>query len=99
MASQLREVLDRFAEQSTPLSVKQMAREMSLEPGVLHGMIEYWVRKGKLREVTGTGEGCQTCGVKGACPFVVAMPRYFERVKDGAEPLKVACACGGNCCH
>ena len=95
MASQLREVLNRFSDQSTPLSINQMARDLKLEPGVLLGMIDYWVRKGKLREVKDNGEGCTTCGVKGACPFVVTMPRYYELVTADGEPAAcVACSCG-----
>lgn len=100
MASQLRAVLDRFDQQTAPVSLRQMAREMDLEPGVLDGMIAYWVRKGRLREVTSSGEACHTCGVKGACPFVVLMPRYFERVHEGdSSPPEPPCACGGTCAH
>lgn len=98
MASQLRAVLDRFADQSTPVSLNQMAREMALEPGVLHGMIDYWVRKGKLREVNSGGEACTTCGIKGACPFVIALPRYYELVQDGDTSQDLPpCACNGHC--
>ncbi|MAU13343.1 MAG: hypothetical protein CL607_26225 [Anaerolineaceae bacterium] len=93
MASQLREVLNRFSDQSTPLSINQMARDMDLEPGVLHGMIDYWVRKGKLREISGSGEACTTCGVKGSCPFIVPMPRYYERVTDEDTPVTSCPAC------
>ena len=62
MASQLREILNRFDNQTAPMSINRMARDMSLEPGVLQGMIDYWVRKGKLREVNSTTEDCNTCG-------------------------------------
>jgi hypothetical protein len=99
MASQLREVLDRFGHQSAPVSLKQMAREMGIEPGILHGMIDYWVRKGKLREVSSTSANCQTCGIKGACPFVVALPRYYERAGDEEHASVPPCSCGGTCSH
>jgi hypothetical protein len=99
MASQLRQVLDRFADQSTPISIKQMARQMDLDPGVLGGMIDYWVRKGKLREVSTTGDNCTTCGVKGACPFVVAMPRSYELVRPDEDEITPPCTCGGSCSH
>ncbi|MFW5708826.1 MAG: FeoC-like transcriptional regulator [Chloroflexota bacterium] len=100
MASQLREVLNRFSEQSAPVSINQMAREMQIEPGVLQEMLAYWVRKGKLREVSGSGEQCFTCGIKSACPFIVTLPRYYELVQEGevtsSEP---PCTCGGTSCH
>ncbi len=98
MASQLRQVLNRFADQNAPRSIKDMAREMSLEPGVLHGMIEYWVRKGKLREVNSGGETCNTCGIKSGCPFIVALPRYYELVDEETPSDAVPpCGCGGTC--
>lgn len=94
MASQLSTVLERFTRQSAPVSVNQMAREMQMDPGMLHSMIDYWVRKGKLREVNGSGSACTSCGVKGACPFVVAMPRYYEVVQADEQPDMPPCACG-----
>lgn len=99
MASQLREVLNRFTDQSAPISINSMAREMQIAPEMLTEMISYWVRKGKLREVSGSGSECTTCGIKGACPFVVTMPRYYEVVREGEEPqLSVpSCGCGGHC--
>ncbi len=83
MASPLREVLDHFEPGAPPVSLRGLAREMALDPGVLEEMLAYWVRKGRLREVNGTTHrACTQCGVKRACPFVLAMPRYYERVSD-----------------
>lgn len=53
------------------------------------------MRKGKLREASGTGESCTSCGVKGACPFVVALPRYYEVVREDEDAPP--CGCGGSC--
>ena len=93
--SQLREVLHQFDGRQTPVSIKQMSREMNIEIGVLHDMINYWVRKGKLREVNSSGEQCNTCGIKGACPFIVALPRYYERINDSTPPEPPCCQ--GSC--
>jgi len=97
--SQLRDVLDRFAEQRGPLSVNRMAKDMGVTPAMLNDMIGYWVRKGKLREVNSGGQACTTCGVKSACPFVVNLPRYYELVTDDTLPDDSAppCSCGGQC--
>lgn len=97
MAGQLRAVLNRFVGQSAPVSLSTLAREMDLEPGVLRGMIDYWVRKGQLREVVSGGEGCATCGIKGACPFVVALPRYYELAEGDTPTSEAACPCKGGC--
>lgn len=100
MPSQLKQVLNHFAEQSEPMSISKLAQDMQLNPGVLYGMIDYWVRKGKLREVNSTSQACNTCGIKSGCPFIVAMPRYFEIVNDEDELATPPCACdtNGNTC-
>lgn len=98
MASQLREVLNCFGDQDTPRSIREMARDMSLEPGILQGMIDYWVRKGKLREVNSGGDTCNTCGVKNGCPFIVALPRYYELIDEEDPANEIPpCGCGGTC--
>lgn len=101
MATQLREVLNQFVHQSAPLSTNQMARNLGIERAILEDMIAYWVRKGKLREVIGTSTGCSTCGIKTACPFIVAMPRYYELVTEDTPPTcesDAPCACGTCSC-
>lgn len=97
MASQLKEVLNRFADQTIPVSVNRLAQDMEIEPGVLRGMIDYWVRKGKLREVNSGGETCMSCGVKSVCPFIIALPRYYEIATDENDDDTPPCACGGSC--
>ncbi len=97
MTSQLREVLNRFDEGAVPRSLNQMAREMQLEPAMLQAMIDYWVRKGKLREVGLAGNACVTCGTNGHCPFIVNLPRAYERVREGEAEPNPPCACGGGC--
>jgi hypothetical protein len=99
MASHLRQVLDRFADQRTPTSLSRIAHDMGIEPGMLQGMIEYWVRKGRLREVTSGGETCNTCGIQSACPFIVAMPRYYEFVSEDQPGNALLCQCDGGCSH
>lgn len=83
MATMLKQVLEKFEDPKQPASLAQIAHDLDLDMPTLQGMIDYWVRKGKLREVINcdisTG-GC-SCG-KGAsgCPYVMAMPRGYERV-------------------
>lgn len=97
--SQLREVLNHFSDQSEPTSVRQMAQEMHIEQGVLRGMIDFWVRKGKLRAVYSSGADCGHCGVKSACPFITPLPVYYELVTEDDVPLSTSCTCGVNGCH
>jgi hypothetical protein len=81
----LRDVLTMF-EVGKPLSLAQMARDMEVEPGALEGMIDFWVRKGKLRESAYTT--CADCGVNHACPVGMALPKRYELVVS--QPLAEA---------
>ena len=100
MATQLKGVLDHFAAAGGPVSLATMAQQLAIDPGVLEGMIAYWVRKGKVREVFAQGGGdCTRCGVAGNCPFVVPMPRTYELVRDDAVlPVIAGCHCRSNQC-
>lgn len=77
----LRQVLDAFTDHSGPVSLKQLARELQMDPGVLEDMVGFWVRKGRLRE-TSNLDNCNTCGAKSGCPFIVKLPRRYELVTD-----------------
>ena len=95
---QLRDVLNAF-EQNGPASLAQMARDMDVEASALEGMIQFWVRKGKLREVCDLG--CSSCGAHGSCPVVTLTPRRYELVADDspATPHLVQEAPKRSCCH
>ena len=47
----LRQVLQHFEQRSGAISLMQMARDLGVERAVLQDMLDYWVRKGRLREV------------------------------------------------
>lgn len=85
----LRQVLDHFEHQSGAVSLAALARELGIEPPMLQEMIGYWVRKGRLRQVS--DPACNaTCGSNCArgCPFVFAMPAAYELVP--VEAVSVA---------
>ena len=52
MATVLTQVLQVFVECSQPLSMPEIARQLDVPQGMLEGMLQYWVHRGKLREVT-----------------------------------------------
>lgn len=82
MTTLLRQVLDEFDVQTGPASVAEMARRLGVEPGALQGMLDYWVRKGRLRVVSSCAQSCSGCGSAKACPFVMTLPPMYERVGD-----------------
>ena len=91
----LRQVLTIFETADKPLSLPQIAHQLNISLEQLDGMIQYWVRKGKIRE-SGAVTECGSCGRKGGCPFVMELPRSFELVAHShAVPLTgipVSCA-------
>ena len=75
--SKLRQVLNAFETTNGSLSLPQLAEELEVSPARLDGMIQHWVRKGKIRERDGVTE-CGSCGQNGSCAFVMDMPRSYE---------------------
>lgn len=76
MTPTLREVLNYFEKQSRALSLTDLARELRVEPALLQEMIGYWVRKGKLRQVS--ADSCGSCGCSAGCPLPTTLPRRYE---------------------
>lgn len=98
MATTLRAVLNAFEQADRPLSITQLAADLDITPAMLEGMIDYWVRKGRLRESGGTAD-CGTCSKGDHCPLVIKMPRRFEVVGEGAPPLELPPCSACTTCH
>ncbi len=98
MATTLRTVLDTFQHTREPLSLAQMARDLDIPVGMLEGMIEYWVRKGKIREVVNTAgcgsTGCGACSSAKSCHYMPNLPRSYEFVREDV-PVLVVPVCNG----
>jgi|GEM_PF-336025 len=94
MTTTLRQVLTVFEQASVPLSLGQVARELGVERGALEGMIDHWVRKGKLRTVS-DGQLCSACGGARGCPFVARLPRRYELVPEGEGTAGFTPVCDG----
>jgi hypothetical protein len=80
MATTLRQVLNLFEHTANPLSLTEVARSLDLEQGVLEGMLQYWVHKGRLREVSGDAGICPMCSKSESCTIMPDMPRRYELV-------------------
>ena len=92
MASTLREVLRAFETASGPLSLNDIARDLDITPGMLDGMIDYWVHKGKIRP-TASSAACSSCAsAKSCCTYSPAMPRSYVLVTDDLVEVG-GCSC------
>lgn len=86
----LYQVLEEIEQARGPVLVKDLGQRLNVDPGVLMGMIEFWVRKGRLRDDDAVAEEGFTCagGACGAhcsgvteCVFVAKMPKTFSIAK------------------
>ena len=80
----LRKVLDEVEAARAPLDLNELSRRLDLDRSVLEGMIQFWVRKGRLVDdaaiagratVACAAHGCGGCAGSQACPFTMKMPR------------------------
>lgn len=88
MATMLQAVLTAFEEARGPISLNEMARDLEISPGMLDSLIEYWVRKGKVRACSG-GSACASC--HSTCSYSPTMPRSYELVTCAEEDHRCCC--------
>jgi ArsR family metal-binding transcriptional regulator len=57
-------------------------------------MIQYWVRRGKIHEISSLTD-CGSCGESGSCAFVLQMPRTYQLAREDTltEVTVIAPAC------
>lgn len=82
--TKLRECLTLFEQAEGALTVAEMARRLAVSPAQVEGMLEHWVRKGRLRPSTQL-TNCGSCGHQNGCPYVLEMPRSYELATE--QPL------------
>jgi hypothetical protein len=85
----LRKVLDAVAAAQAPLDLNELSRRLDVDRSVLDGMIQFWVRKGRLVDdaavaghptVACAAHGCGGCTGPQACPFTMKMPRTISLI-------------------
>jgi hypothetical protein len=83
----LHQVLHEIERANGPITLNELSRRLDMEASALQGMIEFWVRKGRLRDdEAATAEatacapgGCgDSCYGLSACPFTAKMPRSYS---------------------
>lgn len=85
----LRKVLQAFEEADGPVKLADLSRELGVEPGALEGMVDFWVRKGRIQAAGQDGgffacatAGCHTCGEVDGCPLVAKLPRMYAVTQE-----------------
>ncbi len=83
----LHQILHEIERANGPMTLNELSRRLNIEASALQGMIEFWVRKGRLRddeaavnEATACTSGScgDNCFGLSACPFTAKMPRSYS---------------------
>ena len=93
MTSISQQVLSCFEQGNDSFSIPMLAQRLNITEMTLQGILDYWVRKGKLREVHVDANSCHRCHIQKACPFVVSTPRYYERIREDVPASEVDAIC------
>jgi len=86
----LHQVLRELESAGGPMNLNELGRKLGVERSALAGMIDYWVRKGRLQDndlvmdaAVCNSSACSagvSCPGPQGCPFVMKMPRTFSLV-------------------
>jgi len=80
-------VLHEVESARTSLDLNELSRRLDVDRSVLDGMIQFWVRKGRLVDnaasaghttATCAAHGCGGCGGAQGCPFPMQIPRTIS---------------------
>ena len=74
----LHAVLSAVQHRDGPVDIQTLSRELQIEPGALAGMLDFWVRKGRVRRIESGESQCARCtlfcGYNAGCPLPVQPP-------------------------
>lgn len=83
----LYQVLSEIEQARGPVLLSDLSRKLEVDAATLSGMIEFWVRKGRLRDddaaleegITCSSGACSNgCAGASSCAFVVKLPRTYS---------------------
>ena len=87
----LNQVLQEIEAAQGPLDLNELSRRLDVERGALDGMIQFWVRKGRLVDdldesdsVCATGS-CSGCSGPQGCPYTMTMPRTYSLKLESSD--------------
>jgi hypothetical protein len=82
----LYQVLEEIEQARGPVLLSELSRKLGIDAGTLSGMVQFWVRKGRLRdddaaiadEMACVGSCGSSCGGVSGCAFVVKLPKTYS---------------------
>jgi hypothetical protein len=79
--SALSQLVKLLEESQGAISIQSLAQELEVTPERVESMMDYWIRKGRIRKSTDLID-CGSCGELESCPFILDMPKTYELIKD-----------------
>ncbi len=83
----LHQVLQEIEGAQGSINLSELSRKLGVERSALDGMIQYWVRKGRLRDESqpeeillsscANGACGHSCPGPQSCPFVMQLPKSY----------------------
>jgi len=79
----LNQVLHEIENSQGPITIRELSRKLAIDPNVLEGMIQFWVRKGRITsdEDLSSGENAlcsKSCSGTSDCVYITKMPKTFS---------------------
>jgi hypothetical protein len=81
----LNQVLREIETAQGPITVRELSRKLDVEPNALEGMIQFWVRKGRIQDDDASmscnvkiGDCSTSCCGTANCVFIAKMPRTYS---------------------
>lgn len=85
----LRSVLNAFEAAQGTVRLDRLSRDLGIDPATLDSMIQHWVQKGRIREISaqpGADSHCSPCGMKSSCPLIASPHKRYILVREGNKP-------------
>ena len=81
----LNQVLREIETAQGPITVRELSRKLEIEVNALEGMIQFWVRKGRIQDDDASkscneeiGDCSTSCCGTAECAFIAKMPKTFS---------------------
>lgn len=90
----LNQVLREIETAQGPITVHELSRKLEVEPNALEGMIQFWVRKGRIQNDDApktyngeTGDCSTSCCGTADCAFIAKMPKTYSIPAADADQI------------
>ena len=81
----LSQVLHEIKSARGPITIRELSKKLEIDPHALEGMLQFWVRKGRIQNddeaasCDGAKGGCGTsCSGMANCTFIAKMPKTYS---------------------